>query len=264
MMAHISQETLQYIVSRPKHARVEIVGTPDGGSVVVKGQRDQRSRASYKLLDGIARMAGNDAMRGVPPRNGAQAQAIEARRLRELHAAGIRVPRVLHEGNDCIVMEHVPAPELHSVIRDAKEPAQVLSLWRAGLDTLAQVHRQHQCLSQSFARNMLWYEEQVVCIDFEEDPLEVMSLPEAQARDWLTYLQSSVMLLPTDASPMPVWSSSLKGEAPGVTAVLRQIASRLGWMRHLPSGAKWGRDLASASRAMSFLYAWSQQQPRTA
>lgn len=263
-MVNISQETLQYIVSRPKRARVEIVDTPDGGSVVVKGQRDQRSRASYKFLDGLAYLAGNDAMRGVPPRSGAEAQAIEARRLRELHAAGIRVPRLLHEARDCIVMEHVPAPELHSVIREAKAPERVIGFWKAGLDKLALVHRQAECLSQSFARNMLWHDESVVCIDFEEDPLEVMALQEAQARDWLTYLQSSVMLLPTDGSPVSAWEASLNGESPQVIAVLRQIASRLGWLRHLPSGAKWGRDLASASRAMNFLHAWSQQQPRAA
>jgi hypothetical protein len=60
-------------------------------------------------------------------------------------------------------------------------------LVKAAMATLADAHARGAYLGQPLPRNMTWDGENVGFLDFEEDPLEVMDLPTAQARDWLMF-----------------------------------------------------------------------------
>ncbi len=48
-------------------------------------------------------------------------------------------------------------------------------------------HARGAYFGQPLPRNLTWDGDKVGFIDFEEDPLEVMDLSEAQARDWLMF-----------------------------------------------------------------------------
>lgn len=238
-----------------QHERISVQDTACG-RVLVKGQRPRRGPLRFALLSAAARLTGNPLLRPVPQRGGAPGQATEVRRLQALAAAGVRVPAVLHVATDHVVMQFLAGPSLQHVLTQATP--QAIHAFGEGLLALQRVHGGGQCLSQAFARNMLWSGGAVWMIDFEDDPLEVLSLPEAQARDWLAYLFSVVWTInaPRDAV-MRRWCEAEAVMAPEVRALVRQAARRVGWLRHLPFQRKpWGRDVVTLQAVTSFLHDW--------
>jgi hypothetical protein len=217
----------------------------DGARVVVKRQRHGRLALGYQFLSLLAWLTGQPWLRGVPIAGGARGQAVEVERLRALAQAGVAVPRVLHVSADCFVMSHAHGPDLASML--PREAIVMRERWNLGLDFLRDVHGRGQYLSQAFARNMILSPDGIVAVDFEDDPLQVMALPAAQARDWLAYLHSTLWMLPQD-QPWLLGDlvAILSEEEVAVRRALQQTARRWAWLRALPRNrGRWGRDLVS-------------------
>ena len=92
-------------------------------------------------------------------------------------------------------------------------------------------------------------------IDFEDDALEVMSLAEAQSRDWIAYLHSTLWIL---ERPFEEARVALRQRMAGETAAVRDLFERAGRrlavLRRLPTGRKpWGREVAGA-RALAHVF----------
>src|SRR5690606_32332086 len=98
------------------------------------------------------------------------------------------------------VMNSLGEEDLAHTIRT--QPEHAYDAWQRGGALLSQVHAQGQYLSQAFARNFILHDGKLSLIDFEDDPLEVMSLPQAQVRDWLAYLHSTAWLMPAHRQAM--------------------------------------------------------------
>jgi tRNA A-37 threonylcarbamoyl transferase component Bud32 len=224
--------------------RVEVFDLPEG-RVLVKGQRATRSPWPHRLLNTLAWMAGVPYLKAVPVHGAARSQAIEVMRLRALGGAGLPVPRVLHVAPDYFVMSYLGERDMALTLRE--QGVQAWNLWLAAMEHLLQVHAQGQYLSQCFARNIIVSDRFQGLIDFEDDPLEVMNLVEAQARDWLIYLQSTLFNLGADPAQLDAALRSLLGrESEPVRAVLRHASRRLGWLRWLPTNRRiWGKDFVS-------------------
>ncbi|MBE7369251.1 phosphotransferase [Ramlibacter pallidus] len=239
-----------------KRFRTEAMETSEG-PVVVKGQRRPRTVVAAWLLNLVARLARSPEMRPIPAPGGAQGQAIELRRLQELAAAGVQVPRVLHADAGFFVMERLPGQSLGE--RLAAQPADARALWEQGLRFLRDVHARGQYLSQASARNLIVTPEGIAAIDFEDDPREVLPLAAAQVRDWLLYLQSTVWLLPGSVDELlPLWARLAPAGADA--AAMLESVERMAWMRHLPRKRKpWGRDIVSAQAAAALLHAWARR-----
>jgi hypothetical protein len=193
-----------------------------------------------------------------PPLDGAQAQQLEVRRLRSLSAAGVRVPRVVHVEAEFFVQSYLGDLSLHVLL----QREQATLWWRRGLRTLVEVHRRGQYLSQPFARNILASGDCLAMIDFEDDPLEVMELHQAQARDWLAYLHSSALALRAgDAAPpdelVELLRAELSNEVAPVRALVADTARRLAWLRwlHAGDGRGWRRHVAILQSALALMMA---------
>jgi hypothetical protein len=254
----LPSDVLDQIAASPgwRECRVQALDTP-AGRVVVKGQRPARGPWRYRALNALAGVLRMPLLKAAPAYGGPRAQAIEVNRLRSLAAAGLPVPPLLHVADDHIVLRHVGRQSLVDLLQDPDQDA--LALWLAGLRALAQVHRRGQYLSQAFARNFLLHQGQVVFIDFEDDPLEVMLLEQAQLRDWLAYLHSTLWLLHVpQAQLLAAWHEQLATLPPELAAQLTGAARRLGWLRRLPaSRRRWGRDVVSLRALGVFLHAWA-------
>ncbi len=160
--------------------------------IIIEGQRawlkfyGESSRAfALGLLNFVAHRFHLHALRPPPHRGGAQAREIEARRLTELKAQGVHVPEVLGQSRTALVLEHTGV-SFNTCLREA-DAAGRDRLVAAAIDAIAAAHREGAYLGQPVPRNMTWDEGRIGFIDFEEDPLEVMDLPQAQARDWLMF-----------------------------------------------------------------------------
>lgn len=234
--------------------RTEAFETEDG-PVIVKAQRPARPAIAAFALELLAGIARSPEIKPVPAPGGPEGQAIELRRLVGLREAGVRVPAVVHVDAEFFVMERFAGKSLAERL-DAR-PQDAMALWEQGLRFLQDVHARGQCLSQASARNLIVTPTGLAAIDFEDDPLQVLTLAEAQVRDWLLYLQSTVWMLPQGhAELLATWErvAPAGADAAGMLASVR----RMGWMRHLPSKRKpWGRDIVSAQAAAALLHAWA-------
>lgn len=195
---------------------------------------------------------------------GEQAVRTEARRLRELGTRGLRVPAVLAELPDGFLMEHLgrpgqPTPSLAEEMNanTGSDPAQVLALFRQGLQATARVHAVGTCLSQGFARNLVRCPDGVIgYVDFEDDPLASLPLAQCQLRDVLCYLHSSAVYLleagQLEAARGP-WREWLSARSPSLQLLVADSGRRMRWLRFLPSDRRWGRDLQRARAAWALL-----------
>jgi len=160
--------------------------------IVIEGQRawlkqyGKGSRAlALGLLNFVAHRFQLDALRPPPHRGGDAAREVEARRLGELQAQGVNVPDVIGSGHAALVIGD-NGSSFNTCLREADDAGRD-RLVMAAMRALAEAHSRGAYFGQPLPRNLTWDGERVGFIDFEEDPLEVMDLAEAQARDWLMF-----------------------------------------------------------------------------
>ena len=219
----------------------------------------------YRLLAVIAGALRLDALRPVPNPGGAEAILIEARRLRELGEAGLRVPVVLAEQPGGLLMSDLGQGRATVSVLErldqaaAAGPASLLATWREGLNAIATVHARDTYLSQAFDRNLVHCPDGVIgYIDFEDDPGETLGLAECQVRDWLSYLHSTAMLVRAAAPQTAAehWHAVQADASDAVRERIAHAARRMRWLRHLPSGRRWGRDTQRVRASALLLARW--------
>lgn len=218
----------------------------------------------YRVLGVLANLARLDVLRPVPNLGGIEAIATEARRLRDLKARGLRVPLVLAQQPDGLLLRHLgrpgePTPSLADEMQAAvaRGPAAVQALWLQGLLALDHVHATGSSLSQAFARNLVRCPDGIVgYIDFEDDPAASLPLAQCQARDVLCYVHSTALYLQESGAletARPLWTAWLAQHSPAVRGVLAKSIARMAWLRHLPASRRLGRDLQRARAAHDLL-----------
>lgn len=234
--------------------------------VWLKKAGPRHGQLGYRVLALLATALRLDMLKPVPNPGGEAAIAIEARRLRELGAAGLRVPAVLAQQTDGLLISDLgqdgrPAVVLLERLEQAAVtgPAALLATWRDGLGAIAAVHARGLYLSQAFVRNLMQCPDGTIgYIDFEDDPGVTLSLAECQARDWLSYLHSTAQLVHA-AVPHAAgahWHAALaEAEAP-VRDRIALAAGRMRWLRHLPGDRRWGRDTQRVRAAALLLTRW--------
>ncbi|MFV0679961.1 hypothetical protein [Ottowia sp.] len=242
--------------------RIEVFDT-SVGRVIVKGQRPARHPARYRLMSGLARLLGTPMLAAAPALGGVQGQTIEIDRLQVLGAAGAPVPRVLHVAGDYFVMTWLGNTQLAEMIH-RHHPA-ALSLWQKGAQLLSALHAKQQYLSQCVARNVVVDDRGGTprvagMIDFEDDPRQIMSLAEAQVRDWLLYLQSSLWNLPANNETVD-WHVDhwVQAEHIEVSQLFARTCRKLALLRHLPRSRRWGRDTVAVQAAAAFAHRYAQR-----
>ncbi len=234
--------------------------------VWLKKAGPRHGKWGYRLLGLIARLLRLDVLTPVPNPGGEAAIAIEGRRLRELGAAGLRVPTVLAQQTDGLLMSDLGQSRATVVVlRERLEqaaavgPAALLAAWRDGLDAIATVHANGLYLSQAFDRNLVQCPDGVIgYIDFEDDPGEALGLAECQVRDWLSYLHSTAMMVRA-ASPQAAgdhWHAVQADASDPVRERIAHAARRMRWLRHLPQGRRWGRDTQRVRASARLLGRW--------
>ncbi|MBU1360766.1 MAG: hypothetical protein KKC79_03510 [Gammaproteobacteria bacterium] len=232
--------------------------------VWLKKAGPRHGKLRYHLLALVAGALRLDVLTPVPNPGGNTSIATEARRLRELGAAGLRVPAVLAQQPDGLLISDLGQSGRPPVVLQEKldhaaatGPSALLSVWHEGLAAIALVHAQGTYLSQAFDRNLVQCPDgRIGYIDFEDDPGETLPLAECQARDWLSFLHSTAMLVDA-ASPHAAgdhWHAVLADASDEVRERLSVAARRMRWLRHLPAGRRWGRDTQRV-RAVAWLLA---------
>jgi hypothetical protein len=234
--------------------------------VWIKKAGPRHGMMRYRAQAVISAVLRLDVLTPVPNPGGEAALVIEARRLYQLSLAGLRVPAVLAQQTDGLMISDLgesgrPAVVLQERLDQAAAagPASLLAVWNEGLAAIDLVHSRDAYLSQAFDRNLVQCPDGAIgYIDFEDDPGETLSLAECQARDWLNYLHSTAMLVDA-ASPHAAaahWHRALADASDEVRERLALGARRTSWLRHLPSSRRWGRDTQRVRAAARLLTRW--------
>ncbi len=210
-----------------------------------------RRRARLRLLDLVARGMGVPALRPPSHGGGADACEIEARRLHELAATGIRVPEVLAESTQALLLSDIG--ETFSSVLARVEQAERVQLIARAASALAHAHAKDSYIGQPLARNItMTADGSIGFIDFEEDPREVMTLQQAQVRDWLLFTVG-VSRYFTHAEDVlaAIIADAMRDAAPPVQEALVETAQRLSWVGRLAAllGGR-ARRIASAVKAL--------------
>jgi hypothetical protein len=239
--------------------------------VWLKKAGPRHGKWGYRVMAAVARMVRLDIIKPVPNPGGEAAIATEARRLKQLAAAGLRVPTVLAQQADGLLISDLGESGRATVVLQERldqaataGPAALLTVWREGLVAIAAVHVRGQHLSQAFDRNLVQCPDGVIgYIDFEDDPAEVMTLAECQARDWLSYLHSTAMMLEA-AAPQAAglhWHAALAGVSEEVRERIANAARRMKWAQKLPASRRWGRDTQRVRAVARLLGQWHGTPP---
>lgn len=238
----------------------------DGRFVWLKKANAPHSIWRYRMQGWLTHAMGLHALAPVPNRGGTLAIEQEAARLRELGALRLPVPQLLAQNPQGLLMSDLtdgrePADSLgDELARKASCGASIfLPVWQDGLGAIAQFHAKGTCLSQAFARNMVRTPDGGIgCLDFEDRPQDVLTLPHCQARDWLSYLYGTAQLLREADAITPAAgcvASHLQHAAPETRHAVAHTARRTHWMRHLPRSRRWGRDVQRLSAMAQLLRA---------
>ena len=250
----------QYALQTPNVASYRL----GSEQVWLKKAGPRHSMARYRVLGLLAWLTRLQVLRPVPNLGGSTAIATEARRLHSLAALGLRVPEVLAQQPEGLLLRHLGRPGEATPSFDgemqaasAAGPQAALARWQEGLAALQAVHARGACLSQAFARNLVRCPDGVLgFIDFEDDPLASLPLALCQARDALCYVHSTALYL-REAGALPearaIWAHWLAEQPAALSALLATTAQRLAWLRHLPQDRRWGRDLQRARAAYDLL-----------
>ena len=235
-----------------------IVTEIDGIKMVIKRQEKARPQSRYALLKFASKIFGQPVLAPAYAPGGAEAQKIEAARLTRLAAAGVPVPELLHVAPDWIAISYAGQYSIGRMIQKGELAPSVY--WQQGLAAISEVHQKGQNLSQVFVRNAVWNDDKITFIDFEDDPEASLGLANAQARDWLFYLFSSVWMLeisPTQAAK--IMFEYLQKDPIEVQNVILNSMKGIAWLRHLPSKRKpWGRDVVALNGIGTILYEMQQ------
>ena len=235
-------------------------------TVWVKCANTGNPSSHYRLLKALAVIMRAPVLQPVPNPGGAQTIATEVRRLRNFAAKGLRAPTVLAATEQAFLMRHLgqrdqEAPTLSQSIERAMEhgPQATLQQWQRGLEGLALVHSQGECLSQAAARNMVCCPDGVIgFIDFEDDPAGTLPLPVCHARDALNYAQSTALFLQQAGAleqARQAWQQFVQQLPAEARQVLERTVNKLSWVRFLPRSKRLGRDTLRVLAAYDLLAA---------
>lgn len=234
--------------------------------VWLKKAGPRHGKWGYRVMALFAHALRLDIIKPVPNPGGEAAVAIEARRLRELGAAGLRVPQVLAQEAGGLLLSDLGQSHATVTVQERIEqaaaagPTSLLAVWREGLEAIAAVHARGVYLSQAFDRNLVQCPDGVIgYIDFEDDPGETLDLVDCQVRDWLSYLHSTAMLVRA-AAPQAAgehWHAMQQsGASDAVRTRIAEASRRMRWLRKLPASRRWGRDTQRVRAVARLLGRW--------
>jgi tRNA A-37 threonylcarbamoyl transferase component Bud32 len=204
----------------------------DGNAAWCKsyGPSPRARRAIAAVWNRLTLGLGIPPLRSPPRLAGDQARHLEQRRIGELHQRGVHVPDILDCGDRWLLLSDI-GPSLSSCLKRADDPAQVDQLVHRSAAALVAVHRNGAYLGQAVARNIVVSESDIGFIDFEEDPLTVMSLDQAQARDWLLFSSSVARYYEDRVDTLAVvFGRALAQVGNDVAMTVDETAGRLGFL----------------------------------
>lgn len=228
----------------------------NGQTVWVRRAGARNSIWRYRLMKVAQKISGIHMLQPVPNLGGITSLQTEAQRLRELARAGIYVPKILAQQDNANMISDIGKNNLEKEWWLCHNEHKILlQRWQLGLNAIANVHQHQQYLSESFARNMIFVNDSLIgFIDFEDDPLSAMSLPQCHARDFLCYLHSGALLMTefgVSAKARELWHNLIALQPEAIQSIIHTSLHKIRWMRRL-TAQFYGKDTLKLAAMANF------------
>lgn len=215
----------------------------NGFKVWVKKAMPRHGAWKYWPLSFLSLMTGVSMLKPVPNFGGEQAIHTEIQRLESLRKAGVRVPEVLATADNGFMMRDMgsderPAQSLVKAMKHAGSAEDCLFWMQKGAEALVAVHSKGCWLSEAFGRNILIDAEgEIAFIDFEVDPVKLLTFVDCCARDWMTFTYSCIMCLEKHgclSQGQSLIHSVFAQESLQIQLNMLEQISKVSWIRRLP------------------------------
>lgn len=234
----------QWQTAMQSQERIEKISTGKG-VFWLKKAAPARGIFRYYALNLFSWLLRLPLLKAVPQPGGHEAIANEIKRLQTLNSLGVLVPEIMAFEDNWILIRDVGV----SIVRILKQKNTTQhtkqQLFSQCLHAIKKLHLQKQYLSQGFVRNMLLDEDSddIAFIDFEDDPLQVMSLAEAQARDLLLLVNSTARFFVNDQKFFnQAIEQFLEAHDAAMITALRTTSQRMQWIAKIPFQKLFGHD----------------------
>lgn len=238
-----------------------------GRKVWIKKAVKQPHAGHYLQMLASLAMPGS-IYRPSPPEVGEAASRGEAERLRAFQAKGMATPDILYEGPGVLVLADC-GPTVEERLLDLRELGQAEAhdaLLLAMVRGMGVAHAAGLVHGRPHPRDMFVRDDRIGFMDFEQNPLQVMSLARAQTRDVLIlfgFVCDLAMKPETSAQAWNIWTAKVS------PASRKQLAQTLSGIRPLVAVArlaarfKLGSDLRRFLASTGFLLSKTDEHQRT-
>jgi len=226
--------------------RIEQIKSVTGKRYWLKKSAPARGVFRYHALNIFSKILRTPILKAVPQLGGSTALKTEIKRIQQLQAEGILVPEICATSSEWILIKDLGVSIIDDMKSNRSNQKRMRKLFTICLKALKKAHLSNQYMSQCFVRNMLMVDEEkkeIGFIDFEDDPLSVMSLEQAQARDLLLFINSTARFFVKDTDYFNnEIQLFLDGHKPEVLDHIKNTNKRLKWVTKLPFQKILGHD----------------------
>lgn len=212
-------EVQQYIQAHPNRLIGSLVY--NGQLIWIKRRPFSKKTIWHKLQHYVARGLRLPILSPTVTHGGAGSLSEEAERLNLFAIKNIPVPKVLAVTEQFIVTENV-GYQLHRYLKELADPREIQQLLQSAAQALNQLHLAGLCHARPSLRDMTISKGDIFFIDLEENPLSVMSLFQAQARDIWLFLNSAARFCSNDPSLLAHLFATCKQDLPKDTLLALQ------------------------------------------
>jgi hypothetical protein len=234
----------QWIQAMGSSERIEKISTLKG-VYWLKKAAPARGVFRYFALNLFSFILRTPLLKAVPQKGGQIALDTEVSRIETLMKHEIKVPKIIAKDKGWILLEDLG----DSIIEEMKANRTNIELIRKNfeicLSGIKKLHMKGQYLSQGFARNLLKIKnsDEIGFIDFEDDPLDVLTLDQAQARDLLLFVNSTARFFVKDKQFFNQQIKEfLNGHQQQVVECIKKTNQKLMWITKIPFQKLLGHD----------------------
>lgn len=161
----------------------------NGEDIWIKRSVPAQNRIWHQIQRLIAKLLPYPILRATVSEGGSIALKLEAERLNEFEQKGIHVPHVLAISEDILVLNDI-GPQLYEYLRKTADLDKRRAVLVEAAIALSRLHRSGMVHGRPYLRDMTWDGTKIGFLDFEENPLTVMSKAAGQARDIWIFLSA--------------------------------------------------------------------------
>lgn len=226
--------------------RIERITTNNGKVFWLKKSAPARGVFRYYALNLFSKLLRVPLLKAVPQKGGQIALDLEVKRINALSKNSILVPEIVAKDKGWILLKDLGESIIDDFKNNRQDKPRAQKLFTHCLVAIKQLHHKGQYMSQGFARNMLKVSNEPVeigFIDFEDDPLTVMNLAQAQARDLILFINSTARFFVKDRKFFQHQIHKfLDGHNLDVISNIKKTNDSLLWVTKLPFQKALGHD----------------------